>query len=93
MANVDNSLEEKVKAIRQLLDLFKFERMVYLGITILSLIVLIGCAIYMLGQGNSQVPAVIGMFTSSGGVAYTCGRLLKMWSDAMQLLGSIKDEK
>jgi len=93
MANVENSLEEKVKAIRQLLDLFKFERMVYLGITILSLIVLIGCAIYMLGQGTSQVPAVIGMFTSSGGVAYTCGRLLKMWSDAMQLLGSIKDEK
>ena len=92
MANSENNLDDKVKAIKQLLDLFKFERMVYLGITILSLIVLFGCAIYLLSQDKNQMPAVIGMFTSSGGVAYTGGRLLKMWSDAMQLLGSFKSE-
>lgn len=92
MANSGNSLDEKVKAIKELLDVFKFERMVYLGITILSLIVLFGCAIYLLSQDKNQLPAVIGLFTSSGGVAYTCGRLLKMWSDAIQLLGSFKNE-
>lgn len=94
MAKNNNNLDEKVQAIKQLLDLFKFERMVYLGITILSLIVLIGCAIFLLiQQKGSQIPAVIGLFTSSGGVAYTCGRLLKMWGDAMHLLGSIKNEE
>ena len=92
MANSGNSLDEKVKAIKELLDVFKFERMVYLGITILSLIVLFGCAIYLLSQDKNQLPAVIGLFTSSGGVAYTCGRLLKMWSDAIQLLGSFKND-
>ncbi len=92
MPDIEDNLDKKVKAIKQLLEVFKFERMIYLGITILSLIVLIGCAVYLLMQDKNQVPAVIGMFSSSGGVAYTCGRLLKMWSDAMQLLGSIKNE-
>lgn len=89
----ESSLDDKVKAIRQLLDLFKFERIVYLIITLISLIILIGCALYLLLQGSSQVPAVVGLFTSSGAVAYTCGRLLKMWGDAIQLLGSMKNEE
>ena len=92
MPEQSSSLDEKVKAIRQLLELFKFERIVYLIITLISLVILLGCAIYLLLQGSSQIPAVIGLFTSSGAVAYTCGRLLKMWGDAIQLLGSIKKE-
>ena len=92
MENTENNYDEKIKAIKQLLEMFKFERMIYLGITILSLIVLVGCAVYLLIAGTNQIPAVIGMFTSSGGVSYTCGRLLKMWGDAMQLLGTIKEE-
>ena len=89
----ESSLDDKIKAIRQLLELFRFERIVYLIITLISLIILIGCALYLLLQGTSQVPAVVGLFTSSGAVAYTCGRLLKMWGDAIQLLGSMKNEE
>jgi hypothetical protein len=92
MGDNQNELDGKVKAIRQLLDMFKIERMVYLGITILCLLVLLGCAFYLL-FGKGEIAAVIGMFSASGGVTYTCGRLLKMWSDAMQLLSSIKKEE
>ena len=91
MENLESSYDEKIKAIKQMLQLFKFERAVYLSITILSLIVLLGCAFYLLKQGANQITAVVGMFASSGGIGYTCGRLLKMWSDAMQLLGSIQN--
>jgi hypothetical protein len=28
----------------------------------------------------------MGLFTSSGGIIYSSGRLLKMWSEAMQLM-------
>ncbi len=91
MEDQKNNYDDRINAIRQLLELFKFERMVYLGGTVFSVIVLLGCAIYLLRQGESQIPAVVGMFTSTGGVAVTCGRLLKMWSDAMQLLSSIQN--
>ncbi|PJC60201.1 MAG: hypothetical protein CO023_01595, partial [Flavobacteriales bacterium CG_4_9_14_0_2_um_filter_35_242] len=63
MENTENNYDEKIKAIKQLLEMFKFERMIYLGITILSLIVLVGCAVYLLIAGTNQIPAVIGMFT------------------------------
>jgi hypothetical protein len=90
MTNEQITLDEKLKAIKQLLDLFKFERVVYLTITVISLVILIICAIYLIK--SDKILAVLGMFTSSGGVAFTCGRLLRMWSDAMQLLGSINKE-
>jgi hypothetical protein len=87
--NKQADINQKLEAIKRLLDLFKFERIVYIAITLLSLIILIGCAFYMIFKGGTnQLPAVISMFGSSGGIGFTCGRLLKMWSDAIKILES-----
>ncbi|HTY11512.1 MAG TPA: hypothetical protein VMF88_10610 [Bacteroidota bacterium] len=89
MAEQDD-LDKKVEAIGKLLKMFKMERIVYLIVTIVSFCSLLGCAIYLIySKGQEEIPSIIGMFGSSGGIAFTSGRLLKMWSDALQLLNPV----
>jgi hypothetical protein len=94
MAKKETELDGKVRAIGQLLQMFKMERMVYLIITMLCVTILITCAIILLVKDlKNNLPVVIGMLAAGGGVSITCGRLLKMWSDALQLLSSNKNEE
>jgi len=80
------SHQEKIDQIKQLLELFRYERFVYMAVTIMSLIVLVTCAIILIMKGDAGRTAALGLFGSSGGIAYTTGRLLKMWSDAINVL-------
>jgi len=82
----------RVEAIGKLLQLFKIERAIYLTVTILSLVVLLVCASVLVIGKQDQIPAIVGMFGASGGIGYTCGRLLKMWGDAMRVLGQIESK-
>jgi hypothetical protein len=89
MDQTTSNIDEKLKAIEKLLGLFKFERICYLVITIISIIVLFTCAIYLITSGGkNQIPSVIGLFSSTGGIMYVCGRLLRMWSDAINFVES-----
>lgn len=80
-------LEQRIDAIGKLLYLFRFERRVYLTVTILSLIVLLLVAGYMAyDDGGDSIPEIIGLFSSAGGITYSAGRLLRMWSEALKVL-------
>ncbi len=89
----DNTdLNTKIEAIRSMLSMFRFERIMYIIVTLLSFLALLTCSVIMVFQG-SKMPVVVAMFGSSGGIAFTCGRLLKMWGDSMKLLApSVKNE-
>lgn len=83
----NDDLNNRIEAISKLLNLFKFERIVYVVVTILSLLVLLTCAIHLLlSKTASDLAPVIGMFGSSGVITFTLGRLLRMWSDVMKSL-------
>jgi len=79
-------LNTRIDAVRQLLALFRMERIVYVIVTLLSLAILFYCAVRMLQQPDSDATVIVSIFAGSGGILYTTGRLLKMWSDALQLL-------
>ncbi|MFD1874495.1 hypothetical protein [Hymenobacter bucti] len=79
-----NDLDLKIDAIGKLLNLFKLERLIYAIVTIISLIVLLSCAIFLLKDHDSA--KAIGLFGSSGAITFTLGRLLKMWNDALNIL-------
>lgn len=82
----------KLSAIDNLLKMFKMERVVYLIVTVISFFVLLGSATYLLFiDCTSSLIVYIGMFGSSGAIAFTSGRLLRMWRDAMQFLMDIKE--
>ena len=92
---MNGTLNDTVKAIKELVSLFKTERTVYLIITLISVLVLIGTAISLIFKSESQenTIAIMGLFTSTGGIIYSSGRLLKMWSEAMQLIHKVIDQR
>jgi uncharacterized membrane protein len=85
------TLGESVNAVERLLGLFKFERCCYLIITIISFLVLLFIAILLLIKDfKNNYYIVIGLFVPSGAIVYTCGRILKMWNDALQFISDNK---
>ncbi|MBI4810927.1 MAG: hypothetical protein HY800_05715 [Ignavibacteriales bacterium] len=84
-----DTMNQRVEAIKTLLGAFKYERIVYMTITVISLLVLIGSAVYLIiqSEGTTEtITVVVGWFGSSGAITYTAGRLLRMWSEALRIL-------
>ncbi|KPK43538.1 MAG: hypothetical protein AMK74_06770 [Nitrospira bacterium SM23_35] len=81
-----DDLRERLEVVKELTNLFKFERMVYLVITLLSLIMLMSSAVSLMLKGHAGPAELTMLFGSSGSITYTAGRLLFMWNEALKRL-------
>jgi hypothetical protein len=79
-------LKARMDAVERLTSLFKVERMVHLGVTSISLAMLLASAGVLLFKGKAGPAELTGLFGSSGLIAYSAGRLLVMWNQALRLL-------
>ena len=79
-------IKQRMEVVKELTNLFKFERMVYLGVTILSLIMLIGSALSLMIKDQAGPAELTMLFGSSGLITYSAGRLLFMWNEALKRL-------
>jgi len=79
-------LKARMDVVERLTILFKWERMAYLTMTGLSLAILLTSAGVLLVQKRAGYAEITGLFTSSGIITYTTGRLLFMWNQALRLL-------
>lgn len=79
-------LKSRMDAVERLATLFKFERMVHLGVTTISLAMLLVSAGILLAKGTAGPAELAGLFGSSGLITYSAGRLLVMWNQALRLL-------
>ncbi len=79
-----DDLEARLRVVERLTELFRFERMVYLCVTFLSLIVLLASAIWVVWRDGPAAPALVPFFGSSGLITYSAGRLLRMWDEALK---------
>ena len=83
-------IDARLRAVERLISIFRVERYVYLGISILSFVILITFAIYMFvtsdGQGRSQVLTLL-FLPPAGAVLYVSGAFLRMWSQALAVFG------
>jgi len=76
-----------LRALEKLLELFRFERMVYMLATVGALIILLGAAVWLFFSDESGSTALaLGMFASSGLITFTTSRLLTMWNQAFSLI-------
>ncbi len=82
----DPTLDDKVQLVKNLVELFRAERMVHLGTTILSLVMLLTSAAVMLIRRGADPAALTLMFGSSGLITYSANRLLRMWDQAIKLV-------
>jgi hypothetical protein len=78
-------LAARVDAVERLTKLFKMERMVYLGVTCASLIILLTSAGILIAAKKAGPGELTGLFGSSGLITYSASRLLVMWSQALQV--------
>jgi hypothetical protein len=81
-----SELSARVEALERVTRLFRMERLVYLGVTCISLIMLLMSAGRLILNGKAGPAELTGLFGSSGLITYTAGRLLEMWNKALQLL-------
>jgi hypothetical protein len=76
----DLNLQQEVSF---LLRSFRFERFFYLLVTLLSFIVLGYCVCVMLK--NRELLNVLAMLGPTGFITLSCFRILKMWTDCLEL--------
>jgi hypothetical protein len=81
-----DSIEKRMEVVEKLTKLFKFERMVYLGVTVISLIMLLASGVSLIIKGQAGMAELSLLFGSSGLITYTAGRLLFMWNEALKRL-------
>ena len=82
-------LKERLYAVEQLTRLFRAERLVHLGVTTLSLVMLLlsaGILIFRQEAGPTELSL---MFGSSGLITYTASRLLRMWNQALSIVAAV----
>ena len=81
-----DDIKARMEVVRELTELFRFERMVYLGVTILSLAMLVGSALSLMIKNQAGTAELTMLFGSSGLITYSTGRLLFMWNEALKRL-------
>ena len=84
-------MKARMDVVERLTNLFRLERMVHLGVTSLSLVMLLASAGVLLYKGKAGPAELTGLFGSSGLITYSAGRLLFMWNEALKLLGAPAD--
>ena len=80
------AMRERLEVVRELIGIFKFERVVYMTITVVAFIALLASAIAVLFREKADWTQFSLLFGSAGAISYTCARLLRMWSDALQVI-------
>ncbi len=83
---MDDELQKRYEIVEKLTVLFKFERMIHLIVTTVSLIILLVTITILLINGSAGTAELTLMFGSSGLITYSAGRLLRMWDQALKII-------
>lgn len=80
-------MSDIITAIEKVVRMFRFERFAYLSISIISFIGLMILIYSAYGSGTEKsISFYLGLFGPAGVITYSMGRILKMWSDVMNLI-------
>lgn len=85
-AKYSPNIEERVRAVERLTELFRVERLVYMGVTAFALALLFAVAFLLIRNQKAEATELTLLFGSSGLVTVTAGRLLHMWNQALHLI-------
>jgi hypothetical protein len=80
----EDERERRLLVAKELLTVFKMERLAYMAATLLAVTFLLVVATILLYR-ESYVMA-LGMFGSSGVIAYSIGQLLRMWNQVLAVI-------
>jgi hypothetical protein len=81
-----SDLDARMRALERITQIFRLERMVYLGFAIAAFVMLIVCVVAAVVRQEQSLAGTLGAFGSSGVVTITSGRVLVMWNRAMSII-------
>ena len=85
-----SDIDARLHAVEQLIRIFRLERYIYLAISIASFVVIIVFASYVFAttddKGRGSLIALL-FAAPSGALLYVSAAFLKMWTQALQVLG------
>lgn len=83
-----NAIHGRLEVVERLASLFRFERFVYIAITVASSVLMFAVAIRLIMAGTAQIAELGLLFGSSGLVTFTANRVLQMWNQALRMVAS-----
>ncbi|RZS93541.1 hypothetical protein [Aquimarina brevivitae] len=86
-------IEIRVRAVKTLLEAFRLERILYIIISCLSVIILLSVPIYIIFRAPDKIEWVVSLFVPAGAITISIGKLLKMWNQAINFVSNIKEEE
>jgi len=89
----ETDLEQSVTAIQSLIATFKMERLFYLAIATVSVVVLVALAVVEFGRDQEGSWKVFALFAPAGSIVYMGNRILAMWKDALEFLSPIMENE
>jgi len=88
----EETLSSKMEAVKELVGMFKLERVVHLVTTSVSLLMLFGSAATLIYQRKADVSELTMLFGASGLITYSANRLLRMWDQALGVVAGKNPE-
>lgn len=80
----------RIEEVQKLIDTFKMERIIYVILTSISAITLIGLGMYM-AIAEHNIEGFIALLMPSGTLTLCIFRVLKMWDDALKFISNSND--
>ena len=81
-----DEMDRKLEAIKQLLEIFKLERWIYVAINALSFVVMMWAVTSLIQKGQMGTTEIVTIFGSSGVNAFTIGHLLNTFNKAFRIV-------
>ena len=83
------ALDKRLKAATELAEAFRIERIACMSLTVLCVLVFLGCVVWGMVTGELKAATVLPMFGSGGGVAFLLGHLMRMYDRSMNLVAGV----
>jgi hypothetical protein len=78
----DESLRDRVRALKEITALYRLERLTYLGFAVAAFIMVLVVALTQEGHAST----LWGAFGASGIIAASCSRIIVMWDKAVAII-------
>jgi hypothetical protein len=78
--------QEVMDYVERLLGATRPERITYLALTGLSVVILLVSACVLIVRTHAEVGTLVSLFGSTGVVTYSSGQILRIWTDAFRLV-------
>lgn len=88
----EETLHSKMQAVKELVEVFKMERLVHLVTTTVSLLMLFGSAASLMYERKADISELTMLFGASGLITYSANRLLRMWDQALRVVAGKNPE-